>query len=71
MIAQLKPSTISKSKGDVLKVAQLANIMGSKNCAQLIPLCHPIPVDGVTMNLELVPKKCTSCTGEDTMEDGG
>ena len=44
-------------KGDVLKVAHLAGIMGSKNCAQLIPLCHPIPVDGVTMNLELVLKK--------------
>ena len=44
-------------KGDVLNVAQLAGIMGSKNCSQLIPLCHPIPIDGVTMNLEVVPKK--------------
>ena len=44
-------------KGDVLKVAQLAGIMGSKQCAQIIPLCHPIPIDGVEMRLELVPNK--------------
>ena len=44
-------------KGDVLKIAQLAGIMGSKQCAQLIPLCHPIPIDGVDISLELVPEE--------------
>lgn len=38
-------------KGDVLSIAQLAGIMGSKRTADLIPLCHPIPIDGVDVEL--------------------
>ena len=34
-------------KGDVLAVARLAGIMGSKRTADLIPLCHPLPLDSV------------------------
>ena len=34
-------------KGDVLTVAQIAGIMGAKRTAELIPMCHPIPVSGV------------------------
>jgi cyclic pyranopterin monophosphate synthase len=34
-------------KGNVLTVAQLAGIMGAKRTADLIPLCHPIGLDGV------------------------
>jgi cyclic pyranopterin phosphate synthase len=40
-------------KGDVLAVARLAGIMGAKRTADLIPLCHPLPVDKVA--LELTP----------------
>ena len=40
-------------KGDVLSVAQLAGIMGSKKTGELIPLCHPIPIDSVEVVLEL------------------
>ncbi len=32
------------AKGDVLSVAQLAGIMGAKRTAELIPLCHPLPL---------------------------
>jgi len=39
-------------KGDVLQVAQLAGIMGSKRTADIIPLCHPIPIDSVAVFLE-------------------
>ena len=40
-------------KGDVLTVAQLAGIMGAKRTAELIPLCHPLPLTQVTVELEL------------------
>ncbi len=40
-------------KGDVLGVARLAGIMGAKRTAELIPLCHPLPIGKVT--LELTP----------------
>ena len=40
-------------KGDVLTVAQLAGIMGAKKTSELIPLCHPIPIHQVAVELEL------------------
>ena len=40
-------------KGDVLGVARVAGVMGAKSTAQLIPLCHPIPLDQVTVEFEL------------------
>ena len=40
-------------KGDVLGVARLAGIMGAKRTADLIPLCHPLPLSSV--RVELVP----------------
>lgn len=40
-------------KGDVLTIAQLAGIMGAKRTAELIPLCHPLPLTQVTVELEL------------------
>ena len=38
-------------KGDVLGVARLAGIMGAKKCADLIPLCHPLPITKVAVEL--------------------
>jgi cyclic pyranopterin phosphate synthase len=35
------------AKGDVLRVAELAGVMGAKNTAALIPLCHPLPLTSV------------------------
>jgi cyclic pyranopterin monophosphate synthase len=43
----------SAKKGDVLGVARLAGIMGAKKTADLIPLCHPLPITRVA--LDLVP----------------
>lgn len=40
-------------KGDVLSIAQLAGIMGAKRTAELIPLCHPIPLTSVEVRLSL------------------
>jgi cyclic pyranopterin phosphate synthase len=39
-------------KGDVLGVAQLAGIMAAKRTGDLIPLCHPLPLDAVDVLLE-------------------
>ena len=38
-------------KGDVLGVARLAGIMGTKKTADLIPLCHPLPISKVAIDL--------------------
>lgn len=42
-------------KGDVLGVARLAGIMGAKKTPDLIPLCHPLPVSKVAVELTLDP----------------
>lgn len=41
----------SVKKGDVLGVARLAGIMGAKQTSALIPLCHPLPITKVTLDL--------------------
>jgi cyclic pyranopterin phosphate synthase len=43
-------------KGDVLGAARIAGIMAAKKTSDLVPLCHPLPIAGVTLDLE---------TGED------
>ncbi|MFD1194346.1 cyclic pyranopterin monophosphate synthase MoaC [Seohaeicola saemankumensis] len=42
-------------KGDVLGIARLAGIMGAKKTADLIPLCHPLPITKVAVELTLDP----------------
>ena len=55
------------AKGDVITVAQLAGIMGSKRTADLIPLCHPLPLSSSKVEMELTPTGvhaiCTVKTG--------
>ncbi len=46
----------SLPKGDVLKIAEVAGIQGAKQCASLIPLCHPLPLDHVAVWLDLEPE---------------
>lgn len=40
-------------KGDVLTVAQIAGVMGAKRTPDIIPMCHPILMDGIDMRLSL------------------
>lgn len=40
-------------KGDVLTVAQIAGVMGAKRTPDLIPMCHPILMDGIDLTLSL------------------
>jgi cyclic pyranopterin phosphate synthase len=54
---RMRPETLalveqgSAKKGDVLGIARLAGIMGAKKTADLIPLCHPLPITKVTLEL--------------------
>ena len=49
-LALVKDGTAKK--GDVLGVARLAGIMGAKKTSDLIPLCHPLPITKVAVDLE-------------------
>jgi cyclic pyranopterin phosphate synthase len=40
-------------KGDALAVARIAGIMGAKQTPALVPLCHPLAISGVTVDLEV------------------
>jgi cyclic pyranopterin phosphate synthase len=54
---QLQPATLARitsgdiGKGNVLEVARLAGIMAAKRTADLIPLCHPLPLESVEIDL--------------------
>lgn len=43
------------AKGDVLAVARVAGIIAAKRTADLIPLCHPLPLSGVELDLVIEP----------------
>ncbi len=55
----MQPATLAlirdgaAAKGDVLAAARLAGIMGAKRTAELIPLCHPLALSSVTVDLTL------------------
>jgi cyclic pyranopterin phosphate synthase len=59
----MRPATIERimvggiKKGDVLSVARLAGIMGAKRTADLIPLCHPLALTAVTVDLSCDPAR--------------
>ena len=62
-------------KGDVLTVAQIAGIMGSKRTPDLIPMCHPVVTDATDVRLKLNEKDvsvdieaCVTCTGRTGVE---
>jgi len=56
---RMKPETVARiregrvEKGDVLAAARLAGVMATKRTPELIPLCHPIALTGVTMEVNL------------------
>lgn len=45
-------------KGNVFQVARIAGIQGAKRTAELIPLCHPLPLDAIDIDLALVGVEC-------------
>jgi cyclic pyranopterin phosphate synthase len=40
-------------KGEVLNTARIAGILAAKRCGELIPLCHPLPIESVEVNFDL------------------
>ena len=44
------------AKGDVLAVAEVAGVMAAKRTGELIPLCHPLGLDRVTVEARLAPE---------------
>ncbi len=55
----MQPATLAlitagaSKKGDVLAAARLAGIMAAKRTSELIPLCHPLPISAVTVDLDV------------------
>lgn len=76
----MRPETLAlirggtAKKGDVLGVARLAGIMAAKRTADLIPLCHPLALDSVTLELapagedSVVIRATVACTGRTGVE---
>jgi indole-3-glycerol phosphate synthase len=60
---QMRPETLARiqageiAKGDVLATARLAGIMAAKRTAELIPLCHPLALTSVAVELQCVPDR--------------
>ncbi len=60
---RMRPETLElitegrAKKGDVLSVARLAGIMGAKKTSDLIPLCHPLPITKVAVELTADPAR--------------
>jgi cyclic pyranopterin phosphate synthase len=57
-LLRMQPETLAAictgqmAKGNVLEAARLAGIMAAKRTAELIPLCHPLPLDAIELTLE-------------------
>ncbi len=51
-LAQVRDATVAK--GDVRAVAEVAGVMAAKRTSEAIPLCHPVPLDRIAVETELV-----------------
>ena len=66
----MQPATLARiqqrgfAKGDVLEVARLAGIMAAKRTGELIPLCHPLPLDGVTIDFAFPDERTVAIAAE-------
>ena len=67
-IIKLKPETIDLiktgkiEKGDPLYTAKIAGVLGAKKTSDLIPLCHPLPLTNVEVDVKIVDKGTVSAT---------
>ena len=69
--AAIRDQTLKK--GDLLRVAELAGVQAAKRTAELIPLCHTLPLDSVTVDASLEPGRIriraeTRCHGRTGVE---
>jgi cyclic pyranopterin phosphate synthase len=70
-VIRMQPATLaliesgSAKKGDVLGVARVAAIQATKRTAELIPLCHPLPITRVSVEFEILAADCAvRCTAQ-------
>ena len=70
-VIRMKPATLAliqagqAKKGDVLGIARIAAIQGAKRTADLVPLCHPLPITRVAVKLELdAAESLLRCTAQ-------
>jgi cyclic pyranopterin monophosphate synthase len=66
----MQPATLARirqrgfAKGDVLEVARLAGIMAAKRTGELIPLCHPLPLDAVSIRFAFPDERTVTIEAE-------
>jgi cyclic pyranopterin phosphate synthase len=66
----MQPETLARiqqhgfAKGDVLEVARLAGIMAAKRTSDLIPLCHPLPLDAVMVTFTFPDDRTVAIAAE-------
>ncbi len=69
-LVHLQPQTLdmiiagAAPKGDVIAVARVAGIQAAKRCADLIPLCHPLPLTKVLVDFAADGKDCLRIVAE-------
>lgn len=69
--AQFDGSDLVSKKGPVFQTAILAGVMGAKQTSQLIPLCHPLPLDSVKIDIGFEANTATiRCTAKTTGRTG-
>jgi cyclic pyranopterin monophosphate synthase len=72
---RMRPETARRlrelPKGDALAIAQLAGIMAAKRTSDLIPLCHPLPLSIVEVNLEVRDDRVEITTAAETVAQTG
>lgn len=65
---RMRPETLAlisageMPKGDVFAVARIAGILAAKRTSELIPMCHPIPLEHVSVELKAAPPDCVEIT---------
>ncbi len=74
---KIKPATASAisrnriGKGNVFAAAQIAGIQAAKRTAELIPLCHPLPLSNVAIDFQMKPGTVSAtCTARTTAQTG-
>ena len=70
-VIRMRPETLAlvaqggAKKGDVIGVARIAAIQGAKRCADLVPLCHPLPITRVAVDFEVdTAQSLVRCTAQ-------
>lgn len=69
--AQFDGTEITSKKGPVFQTAILAGVMAAKQTSSLIPLCHPLPLDSVKVDISFADRTATlRCTAKTTGRTG-